>query len=43
MLGYQEVFEDYGGEKIQLVPSLNSNDFWVDAVKEIIDKNRLYK
>lgn len=39
---YQEVFEEYGGEKIQLVPSLNSNDFWVDAVKEIIDKNRLY-
>jgi protoheme ferro-lyase len=43
MLGYQEFFQDYGGEKIQLVPSLNSNDFWVDAVKEIIDKNRLYK
>ena len=40
---YQEVFEEYGGEKIQLVPSLNSNDYWVDAVKEIIDKNRLYK
>lgn len=40
---YQEVFEEYGGEKIQLVPSLNSNDYWVEAVKEIIDKNRLYK
>ena len=40
---YQEVFEEYGGEKIQLVPSLNSNDYWVDSVKEIIDKNRLYK
>ena len=40
---YQEVFEEHGGEKIQLVPSLNSNDYWVDAVKEIIDKNRLYK
>tara|TARA_Y100001933_G_scaffold257727_1_gene304592 strand:- start:2699 stop:2956 length:258 start_codon:yes stop_codon:yes gene_type:complete len=24
---YHEVFEDYGGEKIQLVPSLNSNDY----------------
>ncbi len=24
-------------------PSLNSNDYWVGAVKEIIDKNRLYK
>lgn len=40
---YQEVFEEYGGEKIQLVPSLNSNEYWVEAVKEIIDKNRLYK
>lgn len=40
---YQEVFEENGGEKIQLVPSLNSNDFWVDALKTILDKNRLYK
>lgn len=39
---YQEVFEENGGEKIQLVPSLNSNDFWVDAVQSIVDKNRLY-
>ena len=40
---YQEVFEEYGGEKIQLVPSSNINEYWVEADKEIIDKNRLYK
>ena len=43
----------YGGMRYQnpslphvlakIDPSLNSNDYWVDAVKEIIDKNRLYK
>jgi len=32
-----------GGEKIQLVPSLNSDYYLVDVVKEIIYKNRLYK
>ena len=40
---YQEVFEEYGGEEIQLAPSLNSNEYWVEADKEIIDENRLYK
>lgn len=28
---YQEIFEEHGGEKIQLVPSLNSNPDWVKA------------
>ncbi|MFT6209798.1 MAG: ferrochelatase [Bacteroidia bacterium] len=28
---YQEIFEENGGEKIQLVPSLNSNADWVKA------------
>ena len=28
---YQEIFEEYGGEKIQLVPSLNSDPDWVKA------------
>ena len=36
---YQELFEEHGGEKIQLVPSLNSNDTWVEALKNIILKN----
>jgi ferrochelatase len=33
---YQEVFEDNGGEKIQLVESLNANDYWVNALVDII-------
>ena len=33
---YQEVFEENGGEKIQLVESLNSNDYWVNALVDII-------
>ena len=28
---YQEIFEEHGGEKIQLVPSLNSDPDWVEA------------
>lgn len=35
---FQELFVENGGEKVQLVPSLNSEDFWVDSLKEIIDK-----
>lgn len=33
---YQEIFEQHGGEKITLVNSLNANDEWVKAVKEIV-------
>ncbi len=33
---YQEVFEENGGEKIQLVESLNANDYWVNALVDII-------
>lgn len=33
---YNELFQEYGGEKITLVPSLNSNDFWVDALQQIL-------
>ncbi len=29
---YQEIFEEHGGEKIQLVPSLNSDPDWVMAM-----------
>lgn len=28
---YQEIFEEHGGEKIQLVPSLNNDPDWVEA------------
>lgn len=33
---YNELFQEHGGEKITLVPSLNSNDFWVDAITQIL-------
>ena len=33
---YQEIFEEHGGEKVQLVESLNVNDDWVDVLAEII-------
>jgi protoporphyrin/coproporphyrin ferrochelatase len=33
---YQEIFEEHGGEKIDLVPSLNDNDGWVDALHAIL-------
>jgi ferrochelatase len=36
---YNELFEEYGGEKIDLVPSLNSDDLWVEAVKDILNIN----
>jgi protoporphyrin/coproporphyrin ferrochelatase len=36
---FKEMFMEAGGEKWQLVESLNSNPTWVEAVKEIILKN----
>jgi ferrochelatase len=33
---YQELFHENGGEKVQLVPSLNANDDWAHAVKTIL-------
>lgn len=35
---FNEIFIENGGEKVQLVPSLNSEDFWVEGLKTIIDK-----
>lgn len=32
---YQEIFHQHGGEKIQLVESLNSGDDWVQVIKNI--------
>ena len=34
---YKEQFEELGGEHWELVPSLNSNDTWVDCVKEMVE------
>lgn len=37
---YQELFEKHGGEKIQLVESLNSGSQWISTLQQIItDKN----
>ena len=33
---YQELFEEHGGEKIQLVESLNDDPAWVDCVEAMI-------
>lgn len=33
---YNELFHHHGGEKIQLVPALNSSDAWVSALRTII-------
>ena len=35
---YQELFEEFGGEKVQLVESLNSSDTFVNGLKEMIIK-----
>jgi len=33
---YQEEFEEMGGEKVDLVPSLNDDPRWMDAVRDIV-------
>jgi ferrochelatase len=33
---YQEIFEDHGGEKIQLVPSSNDHERFIDGLEDII-------
>ena len=35
---YQDIFEDHGGEKIQLVPSSNDLERFIDGLEEIIRK-----
>jgi len=35
---YQELFEEHGGEKVQLVESLNSSDTFVHGLKDLILK-----
>jgi ferrochelatase len=36
---YQQLFEENGGEKIQLVESLNDHLMWIDALKELVLAN----
>lgn len=33
---YQEEFEELGGEKVDLVPSLNDHPKWMEAVKDLV-------
>ena len=33
---YQEIFEEHGGEKIQLVPSTNDHPKFVDCIEELV-------
>ena len=33
---YQEIFEEHGGEKIQLVPSSNDHDRFVDGLEQLV-------
>ena len=36
---YRQLFREHGGEKVQLVESLNDNDNWAEAVKKLIERN----
>ena len=36
---YQKLFEEHGGEKVQLVESLNDHPMWIETLKEMIKNN----
>ena len=36
---YQQLFVNHGGEKVQLVESLNDRPLWIDMLKEVVLKN----
>lgn len=38
-IDYQKLFKEHGGEKIQLVESLNDHPLWIDALKKLVLKN----
>ncbi len=35
---YQELFEEHGGEKVQLVESLNDHPLWISCLKDLVLK-----
>lgn len=35
---YQEIFEEHGGNKVQLVPSLNDSPIWVSTLEDLVRK-----
>lgn len=36
---YDEIFKSHGGEKLQLVESLNDSEKWIDCLKDIVLRN----
>lgn len=36
---YQELFEEHGGEKVQLVESLNEHPLWIKTLKQMVLEN----
>jgi len=36
---YQKLFKEHGGEKVQLVESLNDHPMWIDTLKQLIINN----
>lgn len=36
---YQELFHEHGGEKVQLVESLNEHPLWIKCMKELVTAN----
>lgn len=36
---YQKLFEEHGGEKVQLVESLNDHPMWIETLKEMVKNN----
>jgi protoporphyrin/coproporphyrin ferrochelatase len=37
---YQEIFESFGGEKVQLVPSTNDHPRFIDCLEDLVRKNQ---
>ena len=36
---YQEIFKEHGGEKVQLVESLNDHPLWIKCLKELVTEH----
>ncbi len=36
---YNELFKEHGGEKVQLVESLNDHPIWINTLKQLVEKN----
>lgn len=36
---YQEIFKEHGGEKVQLVESLNDHPLWIKCLQELVSEN----